>query len=132
MERTGGEPDVVGRRRGHRRGGVRGLRAREPAWAPSLCYDGGARGAAGEQAARERGRAWRRHGAELRTEAQYRALQALGPFDLKTSSWIRTPEPIRALAGPLFCDRRYDTVFVYHNGADSYYASRGFRARLCV
>ena len=71
-------------------------------------------------------------GLELLTEAQYRALQTLGNFDTKTSSWVKTPADIRKLGGALFCDRRYDTVFVYHNGAESYYAARGFRASLRV
>ena len=71
-------------------------------------------------------------GVELLTEAQYRALQQLGEFDLKTSSWIATPDDVRALGGALFCDRRYGRVFVYHNGAQSYYAARGFRALLRV
>ena len=71
-------------------------------------------------------------GIELLTEDQYRLLQKLGTFDLKTSSWVKTPENIRKLGGALFCDRRYDTVFVYHNGADSYYAARGFRGALKV
>jgi len=71
-------------------------------------------------------------GIELLTEAEYRALQELGEFDLKTSSWVKTPPEIRQLGGALFCDRRYDTVFVYHNGADSYYAARGFRGSLRV
>ena len=71
-------------------------------------------------------------GIELLTEAQYRALQELGEFDTKTSSWIETPEPVRALGGALFCDRRYDRVFTFHNGAESYYASRGFRGSLRV
>ncbi|MNE85975.1 hypothetical protein D3C80_1830310 [compost metagenome] len=71
-------------------------------------------------------------GATLLTEAQYRALQELGAFDLKTSSWVQTPEDIRSLGGALFCDRRYNTVFTYHNGAESYYAARGFRAALTV
>jgi hypothetical protein len=69
-------------------------------------------------------------GAELLTEDDYRVLQLLGKFDLKTSSWILTPEKIRKLDGALFCDRRYDTVFVYHNGAQSYYGARGFRCKL--
>jgi Protein of unknown function (DUF4256) len=71
-------------------------------------------------------------GVELLTEAQYRTLQTLGTFDLKTSSWIKTPADIRKLGGALFCDRRYDHVFVYHNGAQSYYAVRGFRTALRV
>ncbi|WP_026691034.1 DUF4256 domain-containing protein [Alteribacter aurantiacus] len=71
-------------------------------------------------------------GIDLLTEEQYRELQLLGPFDLKTSSWIQTPSRIRDRGGALFCDRRYDTVFVYHNGADSYYAARGFRGALRV
>ena len=69
-------------------------------------------------------------GIELLTEEQYRELQKLGEFDLKTSSWVKTPADIRKLGGALFCDRRYDTVFVYHNGAESYYAARGFRGYL--
>ena len=71
-------------------------------------------------------------GIELLTEAQYRALQELGEFDAKTSSWIETPESVRALGGALFCDRRYNRVFTFHNGAESYYASRGFRGSLRV
>lgn len=71
-------------------------------------------------------------GIELLTEAQYRELQTLGSFDLKTSSWVKTPDSIRKLGGAVFCDRRYDTVFLYHNGADSYYGVRGFRGILRV
>jgi len=71
-------------------------------------------------------------GAELLTEAEYRHLQTLGKFDLKTSSWISTPDSIRSLGGALFCDRRYDTVFTYHNGADSYYGVRGWRGKVRV
>ncbi|MNJ37284.1 hypothetical protein D3C77_320950 [compost metagenome] len=71
-------------------------------------------------------------GIEMLTEEQYRALQRLGNFDTKTSSWVITPTPIRKLGGAIFCDRRYDTVFMYHNGAESYYASRGFRGSLRV
>jgi hypothetical protein len=71
-------------------------------------------------------------GVELLTEEQYRGLQKLGSFDLKTSSWVKTPETIRNLGGAVFCDRRYDTVFLYHNGAESYYAARGFRGALKI
>ena len=71
-------------------------------------------------------------GVELLTEEQYRELQKLGEFDLKTSSWVKTPADIRKLGGAVFCDRRYNTVFLYHNGADSYYANRGFRGSLSV
>jgi hypothetical protein len=71
-------------------------------------------------------------GIELLTEKQYRELQQLGSFDTKTSSWVKTPSAIRKLSGALFCDRRYDTVFIYHNGAESYYAARGFRGSLSV
>jgi hypothetical protein len=71
-------------------------------------------------------------GIELLTEEQYRELQKLGNFDLKTSSWVKTPPDVRKLGGALYCDRRYDTVFLYHNGADSYYAARGFRGALRV
>jgi hypothetical protein len=71
-------------------------------------------------------------GIELITEAQYRELQQLGKFDLKTSSWVKTPDNIRKLGGAIFCDRRYDTVFTYHNGAESYYAARAFRGMLKV
>jgi hypothetical protein len=71
-------------------------------------------------------------GVELLTEAEYRALQQLGNFDLKTSSWVKTPPEIRQLGGAVFCDRRYNTVFLYHNGAESYYAARGFRGMLKV
>jgi hypothetical protein len=131
MEETGGEPDVIGR---EGKGFVFADCAPEsPAGRRSLCYDRAAldarkankpAGAALEAAAAM--------GAELLNEDQYRALQALGPFDLKTSSWILTPAPVRALGGALFCDRRFGRVFTYHNGAESYYAARGFRTRLVV
>jgi hypothetical protein len=107
--------------------------AETPAGRRSLCYDREAldsrkenkpQGSAAQMAAAM--------GVELLTEAQYRDLQKLGAFDLKTSSWIATPPAIRKLGGALFCDRRYDTVFVYHNGAQSYYAARGFRGVLKV
>jgi hypothetical protein len=129
MEATGGEPDVIGR--DETTGGFVfcDCAAESPAGRRSLCFDRQAldarkenkpAGSAVDMAAEM--------GVDLLTEAQYRALQALGEFDLKTSSWIATPGDIRALGGALFCDRRYGTVFTYHNGVQSYYAARGFRA----
>lgn len=131
MEETGGEPDVIGRDPATGAVLFCDCAAESPAGRRSLCYDRKARtgrkkhpptGSALEVAASM--------GIELLTEAQYRALQELGEFDLKTSSWIATPPEVRALGGALFCDRRYDRVFTYHNGADSYYAARGFRGLL--
>lgn len=133
MEETGGEPDVIGRN--DRTGVVTfcDCSAESPAGRRSLCYDGEAlasrkehkpKGSAVEMAASM--------GIDLLTEEDYRALQMLGAFDTKTSSWIETPADVRALGGALFCDRRYGKVFVYHNGAESYYAARGFRGRLRV
>lgn len=130
MEDTGGEPDVVSYDK-EREIYLFFDCSKESPDRRSLCYD--------EKALEERkknkpqGSALglaKDMGIELLTEEQYRYLQTLGEFDLKTSSWIKTPERIRKQGGALFCDRRYDTVFVYHNGADSYYASRGFRG--CV
>lgn len=131
MERTGGEPDVVGR------DGKKGAlifvdcAPESPKGRRSICYD------------REALEARKKHkpddsatnmaeamGVELLTEEEYRELQELGEFDLKTSSWVKTPSRIRKLGGALFCDRRYGRVFVYHNGAQSYYAARGFRGAL--
>ncbi len=131
MERTGGEPDVVGR------DGEGYLfidcSAESPIGRRSLCYDRKAlesrKKNKPENAAMDMAEAM---GIEILTEAQYRKLQDLGPFDTKTSSWIKTPEDIRSLGGALFCDCRYDTVFVYHNGADSYYSARGFRGWILV
>ena len=131
MECTGGEPDVVVLD-AHGNGVVFCDCAPEsPAGRRSLCYDQAAldarkqnkpQGSAVEMAAAM--------GIELLTEAQYRALQRLGEFDTKSSSWVHTPAEMRALDGALFCDRRYGQVFVYHNGAQAYYASRGFRGTL--
>jgi hypothetical protein len=133
MEATGGEPDVVGRDGAS--GGVVfcDCAPESPAGRRSTCYDGEAREARKEHrpesSAVEMAAAM---GIDLLTEAQYRALQVLGEFDLKTSSWIATPPDIRALGGALFCDRRYGQVFTYHNGVQSYYAARGFRGSLLV
>ena len=133
MERTGGEPDIVGR------DGKTGeyifydCAAESPKGRRSLCYDREAlqsrkenkpKGSAVGMAAEI--------GVELLTEEQYRELQKLGNFDEKTSSWVNTPSNIRKLGGALFCDLRFDTVFTYHNGAESYYAARGFRGLLKI
>ena len=133
MEETGGEPDVVGRDDDAGQILFCDCCAESPPGRRSLCYDQAAldarkankpQGSALEMAAAM--------GVSLLTEAQYRALQELGEFDLKTSSWIATPAEVRALGGALFADRRYGRTFVYHNGAQSYYAARGFRAVLRV
>ena len=127
MERTGGEPDVVS----HDKNGefiFYDCSAESPNGRRSLCYDRAALDARKEN--KPKGNALEMAaamGIELLTEEQYRELQRLGNFDTKTSSWVKTPAAIRKLGGALFCDRRYDTVFVYHNGAESYYAARGFR-----
>jgi len=133
MERTGGEPDVVLRDEATGEIVFCDCSAESPAGRRSLCYDdealearkkhkpsGSALGMAGDL------------GAEVLDEEQYRSLQKLGPFDAKTSSWLRTPPDIRDLGGAIFGDYRYGTVFVYHNGAESYYAARGFRCSLRV
>ena len=138
MDQSGGEPDVVGVEDGKDAGGNGALvfcdcSAESPVGRRSLCFDGEALAARKENkpavSAVDQARAM---GVTLLTEDQYRYLQTLGAFDLKTSSWIQTPASIRALGGALFCDRRYDRVFTYHNGAQSYYAARGFRGRLLV
>ncbi|MEK3785878.1 DUF4256 domain-containing protein [Paenibacillus sp. FSL K6-1230] len=133
MERTGGEPDVA--MHDHETGEYIFYDSvvESPKGRRSVCYD------------REALESRKQHkpensvmdmvsemGIELLTEEQYRELQKLKPFDLKTSSWVKTPDPIRKLGGAIFCDRRYDTIFVYHNGADSYYGARGFRGLLRV
>lgn len=131
MERTGGEPDVVGHDRKSGRVRFADCAAESPTGRRSLCFDQEALDARKEH--KPKGSALAvatAMGIELLSETQYRALQELGEFDLKTSSWIQTPPAIRELGGALFADRRYDTVFVYHNGAQSYYAARGFRGTL--
>lgn len=133
MERTGGEPDIVGHDKKTGEYIFYDCSAESPKGRRSVCYDGAAlesrkehkpaNSAAGMAIAM---------GIELLTEDEYRKLQALGEFDTKTSSWVQTPSAIRKLGGALFCDRRYGHVFVYHNGAESYYAARGFRGSLKV
>jgi hypothetical protein len=133
MERTGGEPDVVGFDKKTGEFTFVDCSAESPSGRRSLCYDGAALDSRKEH--KPRGSALdmaEAMGVELLTEEQYRGLQKVGRFDLKTSSWVQTPEKIRKLGGALFCDRRYDTLFLYHNGAESYYAARGFRASLKV
>jgi hypothetical protein len=133
MERTGGEPDVVGHDKKTGEYIFYDCSAESPIGRRSLCYDREALEARKankpEDNAIDVAAAM---GIELLTEEQYRELQKLGSFDTKTSSWVKTPSDIRKLGGALFVDRRYDTVFVYHNGADSYYAARGFRGSLRV
>ena len=133
MEKTGGEPDVVGQDEKTGEFVFYDCSAESPAGRRSVCYD------------REGLESRKKHkpknnavdmaatvGIEMLTEEQYRKLQKLGNFDTKTSSWVKTPGKIRELGGALFCDRRYDHVFLYHNGAQSYYAARGFRGYLKV
>jgi hypothetical protein len=133
LERTGGEPDVVGHDAKTGEYLFCDCSAESPAGRRSLCYDRAAWGARKEN--KPRGDAVdlaRAMGAALLDEGQYRRLQALGHLDTKTSSWLETPPAIRKLGGAIFGDCRYGTVFVYHNGADSYYAARGFRCSLRV
>lgn len=133
MEASGGEPDVVGAADKSGRCTFVDCAAESPSGRRSLCFDDEALDARKEN--KPQGSAVgmaAAMGAELLTEDEYRHLQTLGEFDLKTSSWIATPADLRALGGSLFCDRRYGRVFVYHNGAQSYYAARGFRASLRV
>lgn len=133
MERTGGEPDVVGYDNSTDEFIFYDCSPESPKDRRSLCYDHDALASRKENkpANSAIGMAFDM-GIEILTEEQYRELQRLGNFDMKTSSWVKTPAPIRKLGGALFCDRRYDTVFVYHNGAESYYAARGFRASLRI
>jgi hypothetical protein len=133
MERSGGEPDVVGYDEKTGEYIFYDCSAESPQGRRSLCYDREALEARKEAKPKDNAvDLAAAMGIELLTEDQYRALQQLGNFDLKTSSWVKTPAPIRKLGGALYCDRRYDTVFVYHNGAESYYAARGFRGSLRV
>jgi Protein of unknown function (DUF4256) len=133
MEETGGEPDVIGKDAASGQLLFCDCSPESPSGRRSTCYDGEARRARKEAApassAVEMAAAM---GVELLSEAQYRQLQELGSFDLKTSSWVTTPTDVRALGGALFCDRRYGRVFTYHNGVQSYYAARGFRGLLRV
>ena len=133
MERTGGEPDVIGYDRKTGEYIFCDCSAESPAGRRSLCYDREALEARKEHKPKNNAIDMAAAlGIDLLSEEQYRALQKLGNFDLKTSSWVKTPADIRKLGGALFCDRRYETVFLYHNGADSYYAARGFRGMLRV
>lgn len=133
MERTGGEPDVVGFDKKTGEYIFYDCSVETPAGRRSLCYDGAAlesrkehkpKGSAVDMAATM--------GVELLTEEEYRELQNLGEFDLKTSSWVKTPPEVRSLGGAIFCDRRFGRVFTYHNGAESYYGARAFRGKLRV
>ncbi len=133
MERTGGEPDVVGHDKKTGEYIFYDCSAESPKGRRSLCYDRAALEARKEHKPKDSATdVAAAMGIELLTEEQYRELQKLGEFDTKTSSWVETPDEIRKLGGALFCDRRYDTVFVYHNGAESYYAGRAFRGWLRV
>ena len=133
MERTGGEPDVIGYDQKTGEFTFCDCSPESPIGRRSLCYDQDALESRKENKpggnAVEMASAM---GIAMLTEEQYRELQKLGEFDRKTSSWVQTPSSIRKLGGALFCDRRYDHIFVYHNGAESYYAARGFRGLLKV
>ena len=133
MERTGGEPDVVGHDKKSGEYVFYDCSAESPKGRRSVCYDRAALESRTEHkpknSAMDMAAAM---GIEILTEAQYRELQTLGEFDTKTSSWVQTPRDIRARGGAIFCDRRYDHVFTYHNGAESYYAARAFRGALTV
>ena len=133
MEQTGGEPDVIGHDKKTGEYLFYDCSAESPKGRRSLCYDDEALESRKEHkpAGSALGMA-ASMGIELLTEEQYRDLQLLGAFDTKTSSWITTTAAVRKLGGALFCDRRYDTVFLYHNGAESYYAARGFRGSIRI
>ena len=133
MERTGGEPDVVGHDKKTGKFTFFDCSAESPKGRRSLCYD--REGLESRKEFKPEDNAMdmaTAMGIELLTEEQYRELQKLGNFDTKTSTWVKTPPAIRKLGGAVFCDRRYDTVFLYHNGAESYYAARGFRGLVRV
>ena len=131
MDRTGGEPDVVGFDKKTGEYIYYDCSAESPNGRRSVCYDGEALESRKEHKPKNNAIDMAAAmGIELLTEEQYRELQKLGNFDTKTSSWVKTPSDIRKLGGALFCDRRYDHVFVYHNGAESYYAARAFRGSL--
>jgi Protein of unknown function (DUF4256) len=133
MERTGGEPDVIGHDNKTGEYVFCDCSAESPKGRRSICYDREALESRKEHKPEDNAMDMAAAmGIELLTEEQYRELQKLGNFDAKTSSWVQTPSAIRKLGGALFCDRRFDTVFVYHNGAESYYAARGFRGLLRV
>lgn len=133
MEKTGGEPDVIGHDKKTGEYIFYDCSAESPKDRRSICYDREALESRKEHRPKNNAIGMAAAmGIELLTEDQYRELQKLGNFDLKTSSWVNTPNEIRKLGGAIFCDRRYDTVFMYHNGAESYYAARGFRGLLKV
>jgi hypothetical protein len=133
MERTGGEPDVVGHDEKTGEYIFYDCSVESPKGRRSFCYDSEALASRKENKPKDNAMAAAAAmGVELLTEEEYRELQKLGTFDTKTSSWVKTPSNVRKLGGALFCDRRFDTVFVYHNGAESYYAARAFRGSLRV
>jgi hypothetical protein len=133
MENSGGEPDVVDYDKKTNTYLFFDCSAESPAGRRSICYDHEALEARKENKPKNSAMNMATTmGITILTEEQYRKLQTLGSFDLKTSSWVKTPDAIRKLKGAIFCDRRYDTVFVYHNGAESYYAARAFRGALSV
>ena len=133
MEKTGGEPDVVGHDKKTGEYIFYDCSAQSPQGRRSVCYDREALESRKEHKPKDSATGMAAAmGIELLTEEQYRELQKLGEFDTTTSSWVKTPSAIRKLGGALFCDRRFDTVFLYHNGAESYYAARAFRGSLRV
>jgi len=133
MERTGGEPDVIGIDKKTGEIIFYDCSAESPSGRRSLCYDGDALASRKEHKPKNSAYELAEEmGIKILNEEQYRELQQLGEFDLKTSSWVKTPTEIRELGGAIFCDRRFNRVFVYHNGAESYYAGRGFRGWLRV